>query len=180
MEAERLRRKLRRVEQVGHVRFLTFSCHRRLPLLNHDGIRALFLRRLASICESERVRLLAWVLMPEHVHLLLFPEAEPDLRRFTHALKRPVAEAVLRRWKELDAPILKRIAHGNGYRFWQTGGGYDRNLFNPDAVREKIQYIHDNPVRRGLVPAPTDYVWSSATWYAGLPDAKLACGELPC
>ncbi len=180
MEPERHRRKLHRVEQAGHVRFLTFSCYRRLPLLNHDGIRALFLTRLESTCESERIRLLAWVLMPEHVHLLVFPEAEPDLQRFTHTLKRPVAEAVLRRWKELDAPILKRIAHGKGYRFWQTGGGYDRNLFNLDAVREKIQYMHDNPVRRKLVPAATDYAWSSVRWYAGLPDAKLSCGELPC
>ena len=148
-------------------------------MLDHDGIRGLFVDRLAKVCASEQVCLLGWVIMPEHVHLLVFPETEPDIERFSHTLKRPVAEAVLRRWKELDAPILKRIVHGTGYRFWQTGGGYDRNLFNPDAVREKIQYMHDNPVRRGIVTAATDYAWSSARWYAGLPDAKLPCGELP-
>ena len=144
------RRHLRRKEIAGHARFLTFSCYRRLPLLNHDKIRGLFVDRLAAVCAVEHVRLLGWVVMPEHVHLVVFPDGEPDFRRFCHALKRPVAEAVLRRWKKLEAPILKKIAHGPGYRFWQTGGGYDRNLLSPDAVREKIQYIHDNPVRRGL------------------------------
>jgi hypothetical protein len=56
---------------------------------------------------------------------------------------------------------------------------YDRNLFNSDAVREKIQYIHDNPVRLRIVPAATDYSWSSARWYAGVAAANLSCGELP-
>ena len=178
-EEEPHRRRLHRVEGIGQARFLTFSCHRRLPLLDHEGIRGLFLARLAKVCASEQVRLLAWVIMPEHVHLMAFPESEPDIKLFTHALKRPVAEAVLRRWKELAVPILQRIIHGTGHRFWQTGGGYDRNLFNPDAVRGKIRYIHDNPIRRGIVMTATDYPWSSARGYAGLPDAKLPCGELP-
>ncbi len=111
---------------------------------------------------------------------MLFPEAAvPDLRRFTHSLKRPVAEAVIRRWKQLNAPILQQISHGQVHRFWQTGGGYDRNLFDPQEVREKIAYMHDNPVRRGLSATALDYPWSSARWYEGLPDAKIECDELP-
>jgi hypothetical protein len=90
-----------------------------------------------------------------------------------------VAEAVLRRWKALRASILQRIEHGAGYRFWQTGGGYDRSLITPEDVREKIEYLHNNPVRRGIVATATDYEWSSARWYAGLPDAKIPCGEFP-
>jgi putative transposase len=87
---------MRRFELDGHARFLTFSCYQRLPLLNHDGIRQLFLDRLAKLLAEQQVRLLGWVLMPEHAHLIVFPEADPDMRRFTHSLKRPVAEAVLR------------------------------------------------------------------------------------
>jgi putative transposase len=173
------RRTLHRVEQPGHVRFLTFSCYRRLPLLRHDGIRHLFLERLQATCTHHRIRLLAWVLMPEHAHLLLFPEGEPNLMRFTHSLKRPVAQAVLRRWKQINAPILSRVIHGNGHRFWQTGGGYDRNLFEPEVIRRTIDYMHNNPVRRGLVDAPLDYPWSSARWYAGWPDTQLDCDALP-
>jgi len=51
------------------------------------------------------------------------------------------------------------------YRFWQRGGGYDRNLWSPEEIHEKIHYIHANPVRRGLVVRPEDWPWSSyATW----------------
>jgi putative transposase len=173
------RRELRRVETRGHARFLTFSCYQRLPLLDHDAIRELFLKRLATVTHDHHVRLLAWVIMPEHTHLLLFPEAQPDIRGFTHALKRPFAEAVLRRWKTLKAPILQKIRHGDGFRYWQTGGGYDRNLFSERDVLEKVNYIHENPLRRKLVMVTTDYVWSSARWYAGMTDIKLPCDPMP-
>jgi putative transposase len=179
MDSSLNRQSLHRVEQAGHARFLTFSCYRRLPLLRHDGIRRLFLDRLRIACAQHQVRLLAWVLMPEHVHLMLFPESIPHLTRFTHSLKRPVAEAVLRRWKQLDAPMLQRIAHGGGHRFWQTGGEYDRNLFEPEVIWRTIDYMHHNPVRRGLVNAPLDYPWSSARWYAGQTDTPIECGDLP-
>ncbi len=164
-----------RMEAAGHARYLTFSCFHRLPLLNNEQIRALFVDRLKTVCDSERVDLLAWVIMPEHIHLLVLPEGMPDLKNFTHALKRPIAEQVIRRWKLLDAPILKKITRGNGYRYWQAGGGYDRNIFNPAEVREKIDYIHNNPIRRGLVDSATDYAWSSARYFAGCPDFKLEC-----
>ncbi len=171
------RRTMKRFEIAGHARYLTFSCYRRLPLLDHDGIRALFVKRLKTVCATGPTRLLGWVIMPEHVHLVVFPEAAPDLTRFTHCLKRPLAEAVLRRWKKLEAPILTKITHGDGYRYWQTGGGYDRNLFNPDEIREKITYMHNNPVRRGLATRAEEYAWSSARWYAGLADFKIECGK---
>jgi putative transposase len=53
------------------------------------------------------------------------------------------------------------------FRFWQRGGGYDLNLFSPDTVREKLEYMHNNPVKRGLCKAPADWRWSSASFYAG-------------
>jgi putative transposase len=90
------RRKLRRVEQKAHARFLIFSCYHQLPLLDHDAIRSLFLERLQAVNREHGVRLLAWVIMPEHVHLLVFPEGWPDITRITHTFKRPFAEAVLR------------------------------------------------------------------------------------
>jgi putative transposase len=179
MEGEGYRRAFRRVNETGHVRFLTFSAYRRLPLLDHDAIRGLFVERLRIAIAGKNVQLLAWVIMPEHAHLLVFPEGDPDMGRFGHAFKRPLAEAVLRRWKELDAPILRQLSHGKGYRFWQTGGGYDRNLYTPDAIIEKANYIHANPVRRGLVAAETDWPWSSARFHAGRDDALLPCGPMP-
>ena len=57
--------------------------------------------------------------------------------------------------------------------FWQDGGGYDRNIISPQALWSTIQYIHANPVRRGLVGHPSEWEWSSARWWNGEDDVKL-------
>ena len=59
------------------------------------------------------------------------------------------------------------------HRFWQPGGGYDRNITSTEALRAVIEYTHANPVRRGLVARAEDWEWSSARSYAGLRPAKL-------
>ncbi len=63
--------------------------------------------------------------------------------------------------------MLERVVTPKGQqRFWQVGGGYDRNIISQKEMEEKIEYIHQNPVRRGLVKRATDWMWSSANWYA--------------
>lgn len=65
-------------------------------------------------------------------------------------------------------PVLDRLTDARGRRhFWQRGGGFDRNLVSEAHVRQKVDCIHANPVRRGLVTSPTDWGWSSARFYAG-------------
>ena len=54
------------------------------------------------------------------------------------------------------------------HRFWQAGPGYDGNLDDLEAIYKAIEYIHNNPVRRGLVAQATDWSWSSARDWAGL------------
>ncbi len=111
---------------------------------------------------------MAWVIMPEHFHLLLRPAAEQTAATILRRLKAPFARRVLARWRELDAPVIPRIRARSGQlHFWQVGGGYDRNLVSQAEVLEKINYIHANPVRRGLAATPTEYRWSSAAHYAG-------------
>jgi len=60
------------------------------------------------------------------------------------------------------------------YHFWQDGGGYDRNIRNAKALRDIFTYIHNNPVKRGLVSRQEDWKWSSARDWAG-----LAVGPIP-
>jgi putative transposase len=59
------------------------------------------------------------------------------------------------------------------HRFWQPGGGYDRNITSTEALRAMIDYLHANPVRRGLVARAEDRECSSARWFAGLRPVKL-------
>jgi putative transposase len=172
------RKTMRRDESVHSFRFITFSCFQRLPLLSNDRVKQVFVDRLSAVRAQHPFSLAAWVIMPEHIHLLLRPSPDTDLVKLLHSMKRPVAERVLRRWRELEAPILRRLQTKiGGHRFWQPGGGYDRNLRAHEEVLQKIQYIHDNPCRRKLCRRPIDWIWSSARWHEGLP-ALIDCDRV--
>lgn len=109
--------------------------------------------------------------MPEHVHLLIFPVQEQySISQILLDIKRPVAQQVLRFVKSNIPGFLLKMKdeQPNGkvkHRFWQRGGGYDRNMILDRAIYNTIAYIHANPVRRGLVQLPEDWYWSSAGFY---------------
>ena len=169
---------MRRHEHPNHARFLTFSCEHRLPLFDNDAIKDKFVHQLRRTRERHAFLLHAWVVMPEHVHLLIRfpgPATVPDVLR---TLKTGLAKRVVARWRELDASVLGKITDERGNaRFWLRGGGYDRNVFSAKEVEEKIAYIHANPVRRGLVERPEDWAWSSARWWQGRRDDELPCDQ---
>jgi len=121
----------------------------------------------------------AYVIMPEHVHLLICPRDDRyDISQILKAIKKPVAQIAIQYLKgEAPAFLAKlRISPANSlarHAFCQPGGGYDRNIENPKLARNIVDYIHANPVRRGLVTAEIDWRWSSARWYAGHSDIVL-------
>jgi len=150
-------------------RYLTCSCYRRLRLFNNPAIRDAFAGFLRQVRERSGMRLIAWVLMPEHFHIILIPtRREWPVPKILVSLKQPLAQSVIRRWRTLRAPVLPKLAGPRGTtRFWQPGGGFDRNPRTPFELSREIAYIHMNPVRRGLVKSPAEWAWSSARWYAG-------------
>jgi putative transposase len=166
MPTQRIRK---RIDAPNHIRFITFSCYRRLPLFQNDLIKDAFRDHLNETRYKLGFHLHAWVIMPEHIHLLVWPDLDRgDITKINWHLKRPFAKRVINRWKELDASILNQITTPAGsHRFWQQGGGYDRNIFSNEELQEKINYIHTNPVARGLVKHPAEYPWSSMNWYEG-------------
>jgi putative transposase len=156
----------------GSSRELTFSCFRRIRFLEKDRARRWFIEALAQARARWPVDLWAWVIMPEHVHLLVSPR-DPKLKLgpFAGYVKEHTARPAIR-WLEENSPdFLKRIIVQEGKvtrrRFWQPGGGYDRNVRHERTVTSMIDYIHHNPVRRGLCEHPDEWEWSSARWYAG-------------
>jgi putative transposase len=162
-------KRLERVEKPGGTRFITCSCNHRLPFFKSDRIKQVFAETLDQACERHRARLIAWVLMPEHFHLLVLPDLpESPMRVLLSAVKSPVGKAVINRWRQLKARILARITDPSGDpHFWLPGGGYDRNIWSREEFHEKLKYIHQNPVRRGLASTPEEWPWSSARWYKG-------------
>ena len=112
----------------GHAHFLTYSCRQRLPLLNRDRTRRWVIEALASVRERFHVALWAYVVMPEHVHVLLRPRTmEYGVSRILVALKQPVAKAA-HRWLEEHRRLdwIERLSvtypSRRVFRFWQSGG----------------------------------------------------------
>jgi putative transposase len=114
----------------------------------------------------------AYVFMPEHVHLLIWPrQSEYDIATIRKAIKEPVGRRGIAFLKEHSPEWLAKLTRKRGQRierlFWQSGGGYDRNIESPPVLLSAIQYFHMNPVRRGLVTRCENWFWSSASHYTG-------------
>jgi putative transposase len=183
-EAVRHRKTRKAWNEPGHAHELTFSCFQRLPLLGNDRTRTLFIEALDRTRSRYRIELWAYVILPEHVHVLLWPtEADYSIAAILKSLKQPVARASLRHLRKQDSPWLSRLGVRRGgrteHRFWQEGGGYDRNIHDEGVAWTCVEYIHANPVRRGLVEQPTDWIWSSARWYAGMDGVLLEMDACP-
>jgi putative transposase len=146
--------KRRRRFDDGFPRELTFSCFRRIPFLAKDRARRWFLDALERARSRWPVDLWAWVIMPEHVHILVSPrDPSVPLGRFVGEIKEYTARPAIR-WLESHAPsFLSRMTVQEGQvtrrRFWQPGGGYDRNVRETRTLASMMEYIHHNPVRRG-------------------------------
>lgn len=140
-------KKLSRIDIPGAARFLTFSCIDQRPIFASDELRRAFVPPLVDYARSGRIELHAWVLMPDHVHLLLTPmerELAPSLSEFKEAVVRSVTTAT-------RAP----------QRVWRPGGGHDRTIYSCGEFREKRRYIHLNAFRAGLCDSPEGWKWHS-------------------
>jgi putative transposase len=122
--------------------------------------------------------------MPAHVPLIVRPRAaDYDIAENRTAIKAPVGRKVIA-YLESEAPDwIPKITRNRGKKterlFWQSGGGYDRNVVKPETLMKMIDYIHLNPIRRGLVERPEDWKWSSAAWYAGARDGGVVPDSIP-
>lgn len=122
---------------------------------------------LVTQAGKRNLKLLSWVVMPNHIHLILLGDLTADaVASFLAGFKSQTARLVLPHVR-LQAPtVYQKCLDSQGRpRLWLRGGGYDRVLFSGEEIREKIAYIEANPVRKGLCGVPEDYDWSSARRY---------------
>jgi putative transposase len=162
---------VRRVHDPGDCHEITSSCYHGMLLLTNDAWLRMLAQSVDRAIRRHDFRLVAFVFMPEHVHLLVYPTLpEPQLDLLLKAIKRPFSFRVKQELTVSRSPLLATLTiHERPgvecFRFWQEGGGYDRNLKTETAVRSSIEYIHLNPVRRGLCERAVDWKWSSARHY---------------
>jgi putative transposase len=203
--------KLRHYDDSGTVRFITFSCYRRLPGLTLRGAKEILMEELDLARTKHRFQILGYVFMPEHVHLVIYPQRGMKLGLVIGEIKSRTA----RRFFKQAYPQLigaegnpsKMVGHQQGDLYGSKnppqavgrhndptprGGAphslpkrvfwekrcYDHNCRSEEAVWEKINYCHNNPVKRGLVDDPSDWRWSSYNWYKGERDVPLKLDKL--
>lgn len=144
---------LRRIQQAKHLHFITFSCYRRQPKLGAGHARDAVEHSPERVRCQYRLYVTGYVIMPDHVHLLV---SEPP--------KAPLATAL----QSLKQSVSRRLALRAQEPFWQARY-YDFNVYTERKRTEKLRYIHRNPVKRGLVEKPEDWPWSSFRhWATGL------------
>jgi putative transposase len=165
------RKLVKHYHEPGDLHELTFSCYHQLPLLTNDSWREQLARSLDEAGKECELQLAAFVFMPEHVHLLVVPTgSDPAIDRYLARIKQPFSKWVKQLLLDSKSTLLDRLTVQERpgktcFRFWQEGPGYDRNLSTPAVIEAAINYIHMNPVRRGLVKLAVDWRWSSASWY---------------
>jgi len=139
--------KLIRYQQSGHFHFVTFGCYRRRQYFYSRAGRELFEHSLEKIRVRYDMTIFGYVVMPEHVHLLVDEPKKAVLSKAIQALKLSVSVQQERR------------------PFWQARY-HDFNVFTHRKFVEKLRYIHRNPVKRCLVATPQDWPWSSFRHFA--------------
>jgi putative transposase len=165
----RMPKNLKRYFGKGDLHFITFSCYRRLALLGTVRARNVFVRALGEVRKKYGISLVGYVLMPEHVHLLIGESKKGTPSSVVHSLKLRVSKR-MRRGRRKQSPSQRTLPFREGERvlpqFWQKRF-YDFNVYSAAKRREKLEYMHWNPVTRRLVNDPRDWVWSSYSSYSG-------------
>ena len=161
----------RTFEEAPYAHFVTFSVDKRRRLLDHDHPKRILLGVLTSQLETFQGRCVGYVVMPDHVHAIVWLPRSGEFRRFMHGWRR-MSSFRIRRWYRQEAPNYF-VGFGIGNRFWQAGY-YSFEIHETRKLEEKLTYMHLNPVRAGLVEKAVDWKWSSVRAYeeqrpAGVP-----------
>ena len=163
--------------------FITCSCCCRLPLFRSVAARNAFVRILDEVRAKYGFAVVGYVIMPEHVHLLLSEPRKGTPSTVMQVLKQRVSRELRRKKRrilpgQLELPFAKSAAALP--QFWHPSAVragrrfHDFNVWSAKKRSEKLEYMHSNPVKRGLVVRPDDWAWSSAAAYAGCRSELLA------
>ena len=153
--------------------FITCSCYRRLALLGSARSRDEFVNALGAMRSQYGFLLVGYVVMPEHVHLLMSEPPAGTPSDVMRDLKQRVSLAIGGARRRVMTPSRMRRTESEYRSFWQRRF-YDFNVWSLQKKNEKLHYMHMNPVKRGLVDNPKDWRWSSYSYYMHSGEVLLA------
>ncbi len=151
----------------GQAHFTTINLYKRFPLLEDYEFCDLIIENLKYYREKFQFKLLGYVILPDHFHMIVLPRAGARYSDIIRDFKKGVAFAIIGRLSSsgnqslLDRFLLKPARRdGQRYSIWQRKY-FDFNIFSEKKFVGKLEYIHDNPVVLGLAKAPGDWRYSS-------------------
>ena len=172
---------LKHYDNTGTARLVTFSCYHNYNLFKTDQIKGVFISRLDQVRSKHKFELYGYVIMTNHVHLVLRPKMDQQLSKIIGQLKSLTAREIFSVWDKMGLDIfhkLKVVRNGKTQNeFWQRRY-YDHNCRSKEITLEKINYCHNNPVVNELVNDPLDWRWSSYNWYNGNNDVVIEMDKL--
>lgn len=183
-----LHKNLPRFDSESYVHFVTTNTDEGRPYFEHEGFCRILLEELCFYSRKLGFTVVGYVIMPDHVHLLLWWDTDDNptlsISKVMQAVKGATARRVIDSLTGRSEHLLRPIAQGRErmlsathdgagpkshnrnirHRLWQRGF-YVFNIYNEETLIEKLDYVHNNPVTAGLVDSPGDYKWSSYSTY---------------
>jgi putative transposase len=160
------------------VHFLTFTVIDWIDVFTRASYKTEIVKSLEYCQKNKGLRLFAWCLMTNHLHLVCQVEAPNTLSAFVRDFKKFTAKAILKMiWEERESRrswILAALREAGkydnritNYKFWHEGC-HPIELTSNEMIDQRINYVHENPVRNMIVEKEEDYLMSSARNYASL------------
>jgi putative transposase len=167
--------KLKHYYGLNHLHYLTNSTYRRARLFDSERFRKQWVATFGELWGELKFRILGYVLMPEHFDALIWPGAEANPSQIMQKLEDRTALFILKNlrenlgyawWQKMLARVTlpPTVHHHAHFRVWGRKF-YDMNIWSPKKRDEKLNYMHNNPVKRGLLKHPGDWPWSSWRFY---------------
>ena len=156
----------------NHLYFVTTAAVQHRPLFQRDVLKRLVVDTLDCMRLHGRFKLYRFVIMPNHIHLIIQCRGEDPLAACLHDLKKQIADRVIRHYRgegnhaALDMLRPASAGPNRQSQVWEVGYNA-KDVFGPSFLREKMTYIHGNPCQPqwNLAECPEDYLWSSARFY---------------
>jgi len=158
--------------------FISFAVVSWLDVFTRNEYKDIIVDSLYYSQQNKGLEVFAWCIMTSHVHLVFrsVGKQKPehligDIKRFT---SKAIVQAIIDNPKESRKEFLleqiieagNKSSNVNKYQFWQHDN-HPIELWSNKVIDEKIDYVHNNPVKEGLVFRAEDYLYSSAAYYAG-------------
>jgi len=167
-----------RFDKESEYHFTTFSTYNDNHVLITPGIPDIVLSHLNAIREEHNLKIYGFVIMPNYFHVVWYIPQTPGVSKILNLFKGRTSKDCHSELKTKDDFELRRFTRPDGrFSFWQKRF-YDYNLTSEDKFREKINYVHANPVRWGLVSNPEEWPYSSYRSLNDLPGALFEVDRL--